>query len=110
MRKLSEESPKQRPSIFLYTDAAEITDEVRSAMIEAGYLPVRVQSVDSVRILTAPLTYDEIALPLITRAALHALVQSRQSTTAHAAEFGVDLARLLLATSPRAPRQEGEDG
>lgn len=92
--------PKLRPSIFLYTEVASITDEVRSAMIEAGYLPVLVASVDSVRILTCPVTYDGIALPLITQAALQAILKSVDSTNAHASRFGADLARLLLTNKP----------
>lgn len=94
---IDESAPKRHPSIFLYTDAADLTDEVKSAMIEAGYLPVRVESLDSVRILTAPVTYDEVVLPLVLRAALGALEKSAHSGTYHTAEFGLRLARLLLA-------------
>ena len=31
---------QRRPTIFLYTDQAEVTDEVKAAMVEAGYLPL----------------------------------------------------------------------
>ena len=93
---MAETELKQRPSIFLYTDAAAITDEVRIAMIEAGYLPVRVASVDDVRILTNPVTYDGVAIPLVTQAALEALLKSNESVSTWTSRFGACLARLLL--------------
>ncbi len=84
---------RPRPVIFLYTEAAQITDDVHAAMIEAGYLPVRVADVNEVKILTAPLAIEATDLSAITAAALDTITTS----TIAAGHFGTTLAKKLLA-------------
>jgi hypothetical protein len=92
---------KPRPVIFLYTEAAQIADDVRAGMIEAGYLPVLVADVNEVKILTAPLAVEATDLSAITVAALDAIVKSSGSTMSWASHFGARVASELLATSAR---------
>jgi hypothetical protein len=49
-------------TLFVYTDDAELADDARQAMVTAGYLPVRVKSLDSYRIVekTVRLAPDHI--------------------------------------------------
>ena len=90
-----------RPVIFLYTGAAEVSDDVREKMTEAGYLPVKVADIDAVKILTAPMAIDPADLSAITVAALDALLKSASATTTHVGQFGARLAAELLAAKSK---------
>lgn len=86
-----------RPVIFLYTDDAQLDDDVRAKMIEAGYLPVKVADVDGVRMLPTSVSVDTSEVSAITAAALDAIIKSAESTTTWAASFGANVARNLRA-------------
>lgn len=86
--------PKPRPSIVLYTDAAAIDDDVKAAMIEAGYLPVRVSDVDAVRIMPVTHGIDAGDMSAITAAALEAV--AKHGTQDVPARFGWALTKALL--------------
>lgn len=90
-----------RPVIFLYTDAAEIDADIRAKMIEAGYLPVRVADVNSIRILPAHIAFENSDVPVITAAALDAIIKSTESTSAWAANFGANIARNIRASKTK---------
>lgn len=89
-----------RPVIVLFTDAAEIAPETLTAMREAGYLPVKVNDANAIRILEIPAGMPDGDLSVIQTAALRALVKSAEVTVNHTAKFGLEMATLLLGKRP----------
>ena len=85
--------PSERPIIILYTEAAEISEEVLSAMPAAGYLPVKVSDPGAVRVLEIPSCVANSDMDAITVAAL---VSIKAYGGAAAQSFGSHLAKLLL--------------
>lgn len=67
--------PSERPIIILYTEAAEISEEVLSAMPAAGYLPVKVSDPGAVRVLEIP---TALRTPTWTRSRWRRSYQSRR--------------------------------
>lgn len=62
-----------RPVIFLYTEAAQIDAHTRKAMVAAGFLPVKVSSLDAVKIIDSPMVIADAELPYVVRSALDAI-------------------------------------
>ncbi len=78
-------------TIFLYTDATSLDPETRSAMIEAGFLPVHVADLDAVRLINPEVTLPRDRLDKIGAAALaalcaHATNESKAAFTRYLAE------------------------
>jgi hypothetical protein len=75
-------------AIFIYTDKAQLGDDARQMLIEAGYVPVKVAAIDNVKLL--PLTvHHEVTgdeIDLVSMVALKTLLAGKGSQT-----FGVDL-------------------
>lgn len=95
-----------RPTILLYTDEAKIEPDVRAAMIEAGYLPVQVASVDAVRVLESPVFVEAAQLDAMSRTCLQLMHENPGSTvtTNFGAKFsGVILAGLARTAAKKVP-------
>jgi hypothetical protein len=69
-----------RGVIFLYTDAAQIDARTRKAMTASGFLPVKVASLDAVRLIEAPLAVPSAEISEILRAALIVLNNTGSDT------------------------------
>lgn len=68
---------ERQSQIFLYTDAALIDARTKRAMIAAGFLPIKVASLDAVKFLEPPLLpVPQAEIGEILRAALDALANS----------------------------------
>lgn len=86
-------------AIFLYTEAATISDEAVKALTDAGYIPVRVSSLDDVKLVSLE-TVRQVApqdMDAITRAALRTVQVFGETSVTVQGSFGAQLAGLLLA-------------
>lgn len=82
----------ERPTLFLHTEPLD--DEVRAKLATAGYLPVRVEALDNVKLVEQRVSLSRDVLDAIGQAALTAVVNSSDSVMAR---FAANLARLLKA-------------
>jgi hypothetical protein len=87
--------------LVLYTEAAQIDARTKKAMVAAGYLPVRVASMDAVKIVEA----IPAGLMGVTMGALVDCVAANPaSTVAHG--WGQYLAKRLLDAEKQAKGEE----
>lgn len=87
----------RQPVIFLYTEAAQLDARTRKAMVAAGFLPVKVATLDAVKIIELPVAVGDVQLSEVARAALTAVLEGGEAN-----RFGRNLADRLLALSARA--------
>lgn len=84
-----------RKSLFLYTDQTELSDEMKAAMLEAGFVPIKVADLAQHKIISAPIRVEVTAehMDLVTQVALSTINSYGGSV---AESFGSRLAKLLL--------------
>ncbi len=82
--------------LVLYTEAAQIDARTKKAMVAAGYLPVRVASMDAVKIVEA------IPVDLMMGALVDSVAANPGSTVA--IDWGPRLAKRLLDAEKEAKR------
>lgn len=79
-------------AIFIYTDKAQLGDDARTMLIEAGYVPVKVAALDNVKLL--PLTvHHEVTgdeIDLVSMVALKTLLAGKGTQV-----FGQDLMEAI---------------
>lgn len=89
-----------RSTIFLYTDAAQIDARTKKAMVAAGFLPVKVATLDAVKFLEPQVPVPAAEVSEILRAALDALMNgggSQGYLSSAQQYFTRSLARRLVA-------------
>lgn len=79
-------------AIFIYTDKAQLGDDAREMLIEAGYVPIKVANIGDVKLLPLTVhhevTSDEI--DLVSRVALKTILEGKGSQA-----FGIDLMNAI---------------
>lgn len=89
--------------IFLYTPNAKPTDYALKQLRAAGYIPVKVASLDDVRLMPKPAPIAEADANLVAHAAFNAIRQHGGSGGVQHT-FGAKLAALMEhATKPGEP-------
>lgn len=79
--------------VFLYTPEANINSTHLEALRKNGFIPVKVASMDAVKIMPVPVAISASHMDLILVAAMQAIA----GTDSTAKSFGNNLARALLA-------------
>lgn len=80
--------------IVLFTKDAKISDEAKALMIEKGYVPVEVETLDAVKVLEIPSVVAAGDMDVITAAAIDAINSFLPGAAVHGA-FGNALAKRL---------------
>lgn len=81
--------------IFLYTPDADINSTHLQALRKAGFVPVKVKSMDAVKVMQMPLPIPQANLDAILGAAMATMTEF-STTSAVAGTFGMRLAERLL--------------
>lgn len=91
-----------RPTIFLYTNAALIDARTKKAMIAAGFLPVKVATLDAVQFLEPAPVVPVAEVGEILRAALDAIANATGHVNTFKSDVQQHFARSLAARLIRA--------
>lgn len=84
--------------IFLYTPQARLESAQLEALRRKGYIPVKVENMEAVKIVPAPIGIPQATLDVVLQAACQTFSEYAHDSSVNA-RFGRHLASLMLKAS-----------